>query len=73
MLAEKWTIIDLVGTDDPIVCPYCATVNPPEQKDCQSCGAPLPVQLPRVCPKCGRAHTSAALFCQSCGTRLVEG
>ena len=58
---------------NPIICPYCATPNPPGSEQCQACGAALPVDLPRKCPKCGRAHTSDALFCQACGTRLVNG
>ncbi|RPJ44216.1 MAG: zinc ribbon domain-containing protein [Chloroflexi bacterium] len=58
---------------NPIVCTYCGTANPAELELCQSCGGPLPVDLPRVCPKCERGHTSQALFCQACGTRLVEG
>lgn len=58
---------------NPKVCLHCRTANDPELEQCSSCGAPLPVDLPRQCPKCGRAHTSDALFCQACGTRLVEG
>lgn len=58
---------------NPKVCLYCATSNPPDRDQCQACGAPLPVILPRLCPKCGKAYTEAALFCQVCGTRLVEG
>ncbi len=58
---------------NPKVCLYCATSNPPELDQCQACGAPLPVILPRLCPKCGKAYTETALFCQVCGTRLVEG
>ncbi len=58
---------------NPKVCLYCGTANPPELESCAACGSPLPVDLPRLCPKCGRAHTSDALFCQACGTRLVEG
>ena len=58
---------------NPKVCPYCQTANDPIFESCQSCGAALPIDLPRRCPKCGRAHTSDALFCQACGTRLVDG
>ena len=58
---------------NPKVCVYCQTANPPEYDSCQACGAALPVDLPRICPKCGRGHTSEALFCQACGTRLVTG
>lgn len=58
---------------NPKLCPFCNTANDPALELCASCGAPLPVQLPRACPKCGRQHTSDALFCQACGTRLVEG
>lgn len=58
---------------NPIPCPYCQYANPPGSGQCATCGAPLPVDLPRICPKCSRAHTSDALFCQACGTRLVEG
>lgn len=58
---------------NPKVCLYCGTANPPELESCQACGGALPVNLPRICPKCSRAHTSDALFCQACGTRLVEG
>ena len=57
---------------NPKVCSNCGTSNDPDLELCQSCGAPLPVDLPRVCPKCGRGHTSDALFCQACGTRLVN-
>ena len=57
---------------NPLVCEFCGTANDPDQELCTSCGAALPVDLPRKCPKCGRAHTSDALFCQACGTRLVE-
>lgn len=58
---------------NPKVCEFCGTANDPEFESCVSCGAALPVDLPRTCPKCKRAHTSDALFCQACGTRLVEG
>jgi len=58
---------------NPIVCPYCQLPNPSGSADCSSCGAPLPVDLPRICPECARAHSSDALFCQACGTRLVKG
>jgi hypothetical protein len=60
------------GPRNPVVCVYCKTPNPPESKNCLSCGAALPVDLPRICPKCSRSHTSDALFCQACGTRLVQ-
>ena len=67
----------LAGEDNaprnPKVCLYCQTANPPENTECEACGAALPVDLPRECPKCGRRHTSDALFCQACGTRLVSG
>jgi hypothetical protein len=58
---------------NPKVCQYCGTASPAELEECQACGAPLPVDLPRICPKCGRGHISDALFCQACGTRLIEG
>jgi ribosomal protein L40E len=58
---------------NPIVCSYCQTPNPPQSQQCISCGAALPVDLPRICSKCGRGHTSDALFCQACGTRLLKG
>ncbi len=61
------------GPQNPRVCQYCQTPNPPESETCSSCGAALAVDLPRQCPKCGRAHTSDALICQACGTRLVSG
>jgi RNA polymerase subunit RPABC4/transcription elongation factor Spt4 len=57
---------------NPKVCLHCHTANDPALELCSSCGAPLPVQLPRACPKCARQHTSDALFCQACGTRLVS-
>lgn len=58
---------------NPVVCLFCGVANPPQAEQCQACGGPLPVILPRACPKCGRTHTADALFCQACGTRLVEG
>jgi hypothetical protein len=64
---------ELDAPKNPIVCPFCAVANPAEAGQCQACGGPLPVVLPRACPKCGRSYTSDALFCQACGTRLVEG
>jgi len=67
----------LAGENDaprnPIICHYCQLPNAAGSAECISCGAPLPVDLPRVCPKCARAHSSDALFCQACGTRLIEG
>lgn len=64
---------ELNGPKNPTVCIYCGRTNMLEQEECASCGASLPVNLPRLCPKCNRSHPSDALFCQACGTRLVEG
>jgi hypothetical protein len=60
------------GPENPRICAYCATSNPPDQDRCLACGAALPVEFARVCPKCARGHLSDALFCQACGTRLVQ-
>ncbi len=82
---EIWDVINdicaltltLAGEKDapknPKVCEFCGTANPDEEEHCISCGAVLPVVLPRVCPKCNAKYLSTALFCQACGTRLIKG
>src|SRR5271169_6543840 len=47
-------------------CSNCKTENPPGQKFCGDCGAPLA----NTCPKCGADNPAGQRFCGECGTAL---
>src|SRR5271155_6171426 len=47
-------------------CSNCKTENPPGQKFCGDCGAPLA----NTCPKCGADNPVGQRFCGECGTAL---
>jgi hypothetical protein len=50
-----------------MLCPACQLDNPPQNRFCDQCGAPLELR----CPVCGGALRPAARFCGSCGHRLT--
>ncbi len=49
-----------------MVCPSCATENPPGQKFCGECGTALAAS----CPSCGTQNAPEQKFCGECGTAL---
>lgn len=49
-------------------CLSCQAENPPENRFCDQCGAPLG----RNCPSCGKEARAGAKFCGACGHSLVE-
>lgn len=51
-----------------IVCPTCATPNPPSRKFCGDCGNALYV----ACAKCGCMNTVHEKFCGGCGVNLAD-
>ena len=48
-------------------CPSCSTENPPANRFCDQCGAPLEAR----CPQCATALRPGARFCGACGHRLT--
>ena len=48
-------------------CARCQHDNPPDQKFCGECGAPLVLS----CPSCGAANAPAQKFCGHCGAGLA--
>src|SRR5262245_23229463 len=51
-----------------MLCGTCRTDNPPQNRFCDQCGAPLEA----ACPSCGAPVRVEARFCGSCGKRLGE-
>ncbi len=49
-----------------MTCPACRADNPPENRFCDQCGAPLETR----CPACQAALRPGARFCGTCGQRL---
>jgi len=52
-----------------VICPSCGTDNPPGQKFCGECGAPLAA----TCPSCGSTNPPGQKFCGECGAALAGG
>ena len=50
-------------------CLSCRADNPPANRFCDQCGAPLEA----ACPSCGAAVRSGARFCGACGQSLLPG
>ena len=48
-------------------CAKCHSDNPPTNKFCSACAAPLTVD----CRKCGHGNDPQAKYCGSCGTSLA--
>src|SRR4030095_14392499 len=51
-----------------MLCGACRTDNPPQNRFCDQCGAPLEA----VCGSCGPQVRPEARFCGTCGKRLGE-
>jgi predicted ATPase/class 3 adenylate cyclase len=49
-----------------VLCSKCGIENPPGQKFCGDCGAPLA----NLCPKCGADNPAGQRFCGECGGAL---
>lgn len=64
-----------------IVCQYCAKENHEDARECERCGALLPLEeaKPSVdldadiahCPSCSAVNTTSAEYCTACGTPMA--
>jgi class 3 adenylate cyclase/tetratricopeptide (TPR) repeat protein len=50
-----------------MLCPSCQTDNPPANRFCDQCGAPLEAR----CPRCNAEVRAGARFCGACGHSLA--
>jgi class 3 adenylate cyclase/tetratricopeptide (TPR) repeat protein len=50
-----------------MLCPSCRTDNPPTNRFCDQCGAPLEAR----CPRCNAEVRAGARFCGTCGHSLT--
>src|SRR5262249_37218264 len=50
-----------------MLCPSCRTDNPPANRFCDQCGAPLAAR----CPRCNAEVRAGARFCGACGHSLA--
>lgn len=55
-----------------MICPRCGEMNPPQAKQCTSCGANLPPSKMIICEGCGRENPITNRFCQGCGRLLAR-
>ncbi|MCX6659855.1 MAG: zinc ribbon domain-containing protein [Candidatus Bathyarchaeota archaeon] len=55
-----------------LICPQCKTENPPDTKNCISCGRVLKHERYfRRCPECRTINIPGKKKCRKCGARMT--